>query len=158
MGKQYTQGFEIAEFAADFEEAFSNESRTNMGEKDYYAVKYGKESGNFYQIVADNWTAASEKDKTVYASGTLTRKYKKKSIEENIHALEAENKLLRELLDDKSSGVGLMRISLVCSIMFFLFYLMGVYTPLILVHPVISLMGLIGSLGFFCMGWINSKP
>ena len=117
-----------------------------------------KEPEESYKIIVGQGIFLADADTIrIYTGGKVKRAPEAESPEEKTRALEAEVKWLRELLNDKSCGVGLMRVSLIWGVTFFLFFLIGAYTPLVLVHPVISILGLIGSLGFFCIGWINSK-
>lgn len=71
--------------------------------------------------------------------------------------LEAQVRWLRELLNDEKSGIKLMRFSFLWAMIFFSLFLITKFTPLMLIHPVISILGFIGCVGFYCIGWIRGK-
>lgn len=163
MSKPFVKDFGIDEFTStitDIDLAAPG-SQITKKEKEYSIGTSKEEAPETYMIFKGYGIFVADADKDVIRmysrSGKIKRAQKPESTEDKTRTLEGEIKLLRELLTDKSSGVGLMRISLICSVTFFLFHLIGAYTPLILVHPAISILGFIGSLGFFCIGWINSK-
>ncbi len=159
MSKLFVKDIEIDEFAKKMTDSAVPRLHTTRTEKEYLTGTGVKEMPEAYNIMTGYGFFIADVDTIrFYPSGKVRQAQKIESTEKKTRNLEDEVNLLRELLIDKSCGVGLMRISLICSITFFLFYMIGVYTPLILVHPVISILGLIGSIGFFCIGWINSKP
>lgn len=159
MSKLFVKDIETDELAQKMTDLALPRLHTTREEKEYLAGASVEEMPEAHKIMTGYGIFIADVDTIrIYPSGKVRQSQKIESAEEKTRTLEAEVKLLRELLTDKSCGVGLMRISLIFSVTFFLFYLIGVYTPLILVHPVISILGLIGSVGFFCIGWINSKP
>jgi hypothetical protein len=154
-----TKQFEVGEFAKSLVDSAGPEFNITGGEKKYLARGDVEQPGEACKIIVGRGIFLADADTIrIYPGGKVKRSPEAESPKENTRALEAEVKWLRELLNDKSCGVGLMRVSLVCSVAFFLFFLIGAYTPLVLMHLVVSILGLIGSLGFFCIGWINSKP
>ena len=77
--------------------------------------------------------------------------------EKEIETLEVQVKQLRELLNDEKSGIKLMRFSFLWAMIFFSLFLITKFTPLMLIHPVISILGFIGCVGFYCIGLIKGK-
>lgn len=69
--------------------------------------------------------------------------------------LQKENDRLRRLLLDKESGIGLMRSCLFLATAFVLAFFMTHVTGVILLHPIVALIGVGVSAGFFCIGVVN---
>lgn len=134
-------------------------TKITEGEEEYIEIEDIEKKKEAYKIFMHRLNLFLDDDAiTIYPRLKVRGAQKVKGPEEKTHVLEDEVEWLRELLNDRSCGVGLMRVSLVCGVLFFMFFLIGAYTPLVLMHPVVSILGFIGSLGFFCIGWINSKP
>ena len=159
MSQTLVKDFEIDDLAQKLTDSDIRRLQTNIIEKEYLAGSGVEEPPKTYKIMTGHGIFIADADTIrIYPSGKVKREQKAERAEDKTRTLEDEVKWLRELLTDKSCGVGLMRSSIFCALTFFLFFLIAAYTPLVLVHPVISILGLIGSLGFFCIGWINSRP
>jgi len=158
MSQTLVKDFEIDELARKPVDSAGRELNITRGEKEYPAGVDVGQPGEVYKIIMGCGIFLADADTIrIYPGGKVKRAPEAESPEEKTLALESEVKWLRELLNDKSSGVGLMRLSLIFGLMFLLFFVIGAYTPLLLVHPIIAVLGLLVSLGFFCIGWINSK-
>ena len=159
MNQTLVKDFNIDELALKPADSSGREFNITRVEKEYLAGVDVKQQGEAYKIIVGRGIFLADADAIrIFQGGKVKRAPEAESLEEKTRALEDEVRWLRELLNDKSCGVGLMRISLLCAITFCLFFVLGVYTPLLLVNPFISILGFIASLGFFCIGWINSKP
>ena len=78
-------------------------------------------------------------------------------LQKEVAEYQNRNKDLADRLYDRSSGIGLMRSSLLSAIAFLLCFTISTYTTFHLMHPSISIVGFFSSVAFYLIGRLNNN-